>query len=97
MEFSRRSGAANTLEPKNLYLSYFEFEVTSPAIVGLNSLLSSPHLPDEGPSGLLWNFFLAQCSNSLLYGSSAMTKSYISYEKSEMYYKYIDGTLSFII
>ena len=25
-----------TVEPKNLYLSYFEFEVTSPALVGLN-------------------------------------------------------------
>ena len=56
--------------------------MTSPAIVGLNDFLSSPHLPDEGSSGLLWNFFLAQWSDSLLYGSSAMTKSYISYEKS---------------
>ena len=47
----------NTLEPKNLYLSYFEFEVTSPAMVGLNVFLSSTHLPDEGSSGLLWKFF----------------------------------------
>ena len=51
-----------TLEPKNLYLSYFEFEVTSPAIVGLNVFLNSPHLPNEGSSGLLWKS-LARWSN----------------------------------
>ena len=62
------------LEPRNLYLSYFEFEVTSSAIVGLNAFLSSPHLPDEGSSGLLWNLFLAQRSNSLMYGGNFMTK-----------------------
>ena len=27
-------------------------------------------------------FYLAYCSNSLMYGGSAMTKRYISYEKS---------------
>ena len=57
--------------------------MTSPAVAGLN-VLSSPHLPDEGSSGLLMIFFsfFAQCSNSLMYGGSAKIKSYISYEKS---------------
>ena len=40
----------------SLTLEHFQFEVTSPAIVGLN-VLRSPHLPDEGSSGLLLNFF----------------------------------------
>ena len=50
--------------------------MTSPAIVGMN-VLSSPHLPDEGSSGLLLIYFLcfAQCSNSLMYGGSAKIKS----------------------
>ena len=49
--------AHSTLEPKNLYLSYFEFEVTSSVIVGLNAFLRSPNLPDEGLSGMPWKFF----------------------------------------
>ena len=31
-------------------------------------------------------FYLTYCSNSLMYGGSAMTKSYISYEKSAKMY-----------
>ena len=46
-----------TLEPKNMYLIFRVFEVTSSAIVGLNACLSSPHLPDEGSCGLLWICF----------------------------------------
>ena len=44
---------------KSLSRKKKKFEVTSPAIVVLKAFLDSSDLPNEGLSGLLWNFFFA--------------------------------------